>query len=176
MTSSPAEPDGVLEHTDTGAVLRFERHLHHPVEAVWAAVTEPSRLAEWWLPFPADITVDLRPGGRMVMTANGDEPFTMDFEVLRVEPPLLLEHTHADPGSRLLWELDPVDDGCILRLSHFVTDPAVAIERCYLVGLHASLERLNPCLDGAPIEWDWEGFARHQARYAAAGLAPEEPH
>mgnify|MGYP006914493840 CR=1 FL=1 len=52
----------------------------------------------------------------------------------------------------------------------------IAIERCYLVGLHTSLDRLGPCLDGAPIDWDWDGFAAHQARYAAAGLAPEEPH
>jgi hypothetical protein len=28
-----------------------------------ASSPEPSRLAEWWLPFDADITVDLRPAG-----------------------------------------------------------------------------------------------------------------
>ena len=175
-SSSPAaDPDGTIEPTANGAVLRFERRLSHPVAEVWAAITEPVRLAEWWLPFGADISVDLRPGGLIVMAATGDEPITITCEILRVEPPVLLEHTHVDPGSRLLWELESSGDGCILRLSHFVTDPATAIDNCYAVGLHTSLERLAPCLAGTPISWDDETFARHQRRYAAAGLAPELP-
>lgn len=168
-------PDGTIEATATGAVLRFERRLSHPTSEVWAAVTEPARLADWWLPFDANITIDLRPGGLIVMSATGDEPMTITCEILRVEPPVLLEHTHIDPGSRLLWELEPSDDGCILRLSHFVADPAVAVENCYIVGLHTSLDRLAPSLAGDPVPWDWDGFARHQRRYAAAGFAPELP-
>jgi uncharacterized protein YndB with AHSA1/START domain len=173
-SSRPAvDPDGTIEATDTGAVLRFERRLSHPVTEVWSAITEPARLADWWLPFDADITVDLRPGGSMVMSATGDEPVSITCEILRVEPPLLLEHTHADPGSRMLWELEPADGGCVLRLSHFVPDRGAAIDNCYIVGLHMSLSRLAPCLAGAPAPWDWDVFADHQRRYAVAGLAPE---
>lgn len=168
-------PEGTIEPTATGAVLRFERQLPHPVVEVWAAITEPARLADWWLPFDADITVDLRPGGLMAMVANGDEPVTITCEILRIEPPTLFEHTHVDPGSRMLWELEPDGDGCILRLSHFVTDRVAAIDNSYAVGLHTSLDRLAPCLEGAPTPWDWDAFARHQRRYAAAGLAPELP-
>ena len=179
MTATSPDPavyaDGTIEPTATGAVLRFERRLPHAVAEVWAAITEPARLADWWLPFDADITIDLRPGGLIVMSASGDEPVTITCEILRVEPPVLLEHTHVDPGSRLLWELEPNGDGCILRLSHFVTDPATAIDNCYAVGLHTSLDRLAPCLAGTPAPWDWDAFARHQHRYAAAGLAPEPP-
>jgi uncharacterized protein YndB with AHSA1/START domain len=179
MTSSssrPAvDPDGTIEPTATGGVIRFERRFAYPVAEVWSAITEPERLAEWWLPFDADITVDLRPGGMMVMAATGDEPVTITCEILRVEPPVLLEHTHVDPGSRVLWELEPSGDGCVLRLSHFVADPATAIENCYAVGLHTSLERLEPSLAGTPTPWDWDAFARHQRRYAAAGFAPELP-
>jgi uncharacterized protein YndB with AHSA1/START domain len=174
-TTSPVDPDGTIEPTASGGVIRFERHLNHPVAAVWAAITEPAALAEWWLPFAADITVDLRPGGLMVMAATGDEPMTITCEILRVEPPLLLEHTHVDPGSRVRWELEPVGDRCVLRLSHFVTDPATAIENGYAVGLHTSLERLAPHLAGTPVPWDWDAFARHQRRYAAAGLAAALP-
>ena len=173
--SGAGEPDGTLEATATGGVIRFERHLRHPVDEVWAAVTEPARIADWWLPFPAAITVDLRPGGLMVMSAIGGEPMTITCEVLRVEPPVLLEHTHVDPGSRVLWELEPESGGCTLRLSHFVTDPVTAIDNCYLVGLHTSLERLAPALAGTPIPWDDDTFTRHQRRYAAAGLAAEPP-
>ena len=84
---------------------------------------------------------------------------------------MLLEHTHVDAGSHLLWELEPVDTGCMLRLSHFVTDTATAINNCYVVGLYASLARLEPCLAGRPIAWDWDGFAVAQAHYASPGLA-----
>ena len=56
---------------------------------------------------------------------------------------MLLEHTHVDPGSYMRWELEPVDTGCVLRLSHFVTDTAAAIDNCYVVGLHTSLARLG---------------------------------
>jgi uncharacterized protein YndB with AHSA1/START domain len=169
-TTSPY--DGTLERTADGGVIRFERHLAYPISEVWDAITNPARLADWWLPFDADITVDLREGGQMVFAATGDEPMTITSTILRVEPPMLLEHTHVDPGSYMRWELEPVDTGCVLRLSHFVTDTAAAIDNCYVVGLHASLARLSPCLAGRPIAWDWDGFADAQAHYASIGLAP----
>jgi hypothetical protein len=53
-------------------------------------------------------------------------------------------HAAMNPGSRMLWELEPNGEGCILRLSNFVTDPAAAIDNCYAVGLHTSLDRLAP--------------------------------
>ena len=114
--------DGIVERTADGGVIRFERHLPYPIRDVWDAITDPERLADWWLPFDADITVDLREGGEMVFAGRGDEPVTMTCTILRVEPPMLLEHTHVDPGSYMRWELEPVDTGCVLRLSHFVTD------------------------------------------------------
>ena len=69
------------------------------------------------------------------------------------------------------WELERADGGCTLRLSHFLADPQIAVTNCYLVGLHESLERLEPCLSGKPEPWDWERFGRNQARYADQGLA-----
>lgn len=170
MSDQPAADDGTLERTDDGGVIRFERRLPYAISDVWDAITNPERLAEWWLPFDAEITVDLREGGALVFAAK-DGAVTLDFTVLRIDPPTLLEHTHAD-GSFLRWDLEPVDDGCVLRLSHFLTDVNGAIENCYVVGLHASLARLAPCLDRRPIPWDWDGFAEAQAQYALSGLAP----
>ncbi len=171
MSEIPASFDGALERTADGGVIRFERHLPYPIREVWDAITDPARLADWWLPFDADITVDLRAGGEMVFAGRGEEAMTMTFTILRVEPPMLLEHTHVDDSS-LRWELEPVATGCVLRLSHFVTDTARAIDNCYVVGLHASLARLEPCLAGRPVAWDWDGFAAAQAHYASIGLAP----
>ncbi len=169
---SPPAYDGTMERTADGGVIRFERRLAYPIREVWDTITNPARLADWWLPFEADITVDLREGGQMVMAARGDEPMTVTCTILRVEPPMLLEHTHVDAGAYLRWELEPVETGCVLRLSHFVPDAAAAIDKCYVVGLHASLARLEPCLAGEPIAWDWDGFAEAQAHYARAASPP----
>ena len=164
--------DGVLERTADGGVIRFERHLAYDVHDVWDAITTPARLADWWLPFEADITVDLREGGEIVFEGTPDgEPVTMTSTILRLEPPVLLEHTHPAPGSRMRWELEAADTGCLLRLSHIVPDVHEAIDGCYLVGLQTSLARLEPSLAGRPEPWDWDAFAGAQAHYAGLGLA-----
>ena len=164
--------DGVLERTADGGVIRFERHLSYDVGDVWNAITRPERLADWWLPFDADITVDLRVGGEMIFSGSNDgEPITMVCTILRVEPPLLFEHTHPAPGSTMLWELEAVDGGCILRLSHTLPDVGEAIDNCYLVGLQTSLDGLEPALAGEPTGWSWDAFASARAHYADLGLA-----
>lgn len=166
--------DGVLERTDKGGIIRFERHLPYDIGDVWDAVTSPERLAEWWLPFDADITVDLRVGGALVFTGQPDGEPVMTCTILRLEPPMLLEHTHPAPGSILRWDLEAADTGCILRLTHTVPDVTEAIDNCYLVGLQASLARLEPCLAGRPQPWDWDAFAVARAHYARLGLAAED--
>jgi hypothetical protein len=40
-----------------------------------------------------------------------------------------------------------------------------------VVGLHTSLSRLEPCLAGRPIAWNWDEFATSQIAYAGLGLA-----
>jgi len=172
MSDTTAPHDGRLERTPDGGVIRFERHLPYPVREVWDAITNPARLADWWLPFDDDITVDLREGGQMVFVGRGDDAPTIAVTILRVEAPMLLEHTHVDPGSSVRWELEPRDAGCVLRLSHHVPDADGAIGNCYVVGLHTSLGRLLPCLAGRPVAWDWDAFAEAQAQYARLGLAP----
>src|SRR3546814_12817257 len=106
------------------------------------------------------------------MAGRGDDAPTMSCTILRIEPPTLLEYTHGDPGSYMRWELAEVDGGCLLRVSHFVTDLASAIERCFLVGLPTSLYRLVPSLAGQPTDWDWAAFATAQAPDAPPGLEP----
>jgi len=164
--------DGSLERTADGGVIRFERRLGYPIREVWDAITNPERLGDWWFPFDADITIDLREGGEMVFAGEGDDgPIRMTLTILRVEPPTLFEHTHADEGSYMRWELEPVGEGTVLRLMHFVPDVDTAIGNCYVVGLHTSLGRLEPVLAGTPIAWDWEQFAESQAHYADMGMA-----
>lgn len=171
--TTDAAYDGLIERTPDGGVIRFERHLPYAIDDVWSAITDPERLGDWWLPFDADITVDLREGGEMRFVERSDEPVTMTLTVLRVEAPTLFEHTHAEPGSRMRWELEATSTGTTLRLAHHVVDADAAIGNCYVVGLHTSLSRLEPLLAGTPAPWDWDEFARTQAAYHQLGFAPE---
>src|SRR5438874_117477 len=79
---------GTFETIDERPALRFERHISHPIEAVWVAITEPARLAKW---FPCEVEVDLRMGGTMKfhfpeMTLP-DTASAMLGEVTELEPP-----------------------------------------------------------------------------------------
>lgn len=171
MTETAASPDGTLERTPEGGIIRFERHLPFPIEAVWDAITNPERLADWWLPFEAHITVDLREGGELVFAATSGEPPPLTCAILRVEPPVLFEHTAFVDGATLRWELEAVPEGTVLRLEERIADADEAIEGGWLVGLHISFSRLEPAIAGTPVPWDWDALAVAWARYAEHGLA-----
>lgn len=168
------EPYGTIERTPEGGFIRFDRQLAFPVEEVWSAITEPARLADWWPPFAADITVDLREGGAITFAWREHDIPTMEFTILRVEAPTLLEHTHTGPGSWMRWQLEPEAAGTRLRATYFVADPAMAIERGDVVGAHLSLDRLVQALSGHPVPWDNDAFAELRAGYAELGLAAVE--
>jgi uncharacterized protein YndB with AHSA1/START domain len=71
---------------------RIERtvELAHPPAKVWAALTTPEGLGSWFGSAGAEI--DLRPGGSAWMKW-GDEGFTADMRVERVEEPRVFGYT-----------------------------------------------------------------------------------
>ncbi|QPZ37889.1 SRPBCC family protein [Paramicrobacterium chengjingii] len=163
MNSSPT---GAIERTPDGGTVRFDRLLAFPIDDVWSAITQPERIADWWPPFAADITVDLREGGRIVFDWPDSDFPTLEFTITRLIVPTLLEHSHTSPGSWMRWELDATTDGTRLRATYFIPDIDMAIERGDLVGLHYSLDRLEPALAGRPSAWDTVAFTELAARYA----------
>lgn len=162
MTSTP---DGIIERTSQGGTVRFDRSLAFPIDEVWAALTDPARLADWWPPFAADITVDLREGGKIVFAWPDTDFPTLEFTIIRLQAPTLLEHTHTSPGSSMSYQLEATTEGTRLRAVYTVPDLDVAIERGDVVGLHHSLDRLPPALSGNPIAWDNGAFAALRANY-----------
>jgi uncharacterized protein YndB with AHSA1/START domain len=166
------DPRGTIERTPDGGTIRFERLLAFPVDEVWSALTDPVRIADWWPPFAADITVDLRVGGSIVFDWPEHDIPRFELEILRLQPPTLLEHRHTGPGSWMRWELEStVEGGTRLRATYFVPEPDQAIERGDVVGAHYSLDRLVAALAGRPVPWDDAAFAALSARYAEVGLA-----
>lgn len=162
-------PTGTIERIHDGGRVRFERHLAFTIEEVWAAITEPERLGDWWPPMVAEITVDLREGGSIVFDWPDLDFPTMKFEITRLDPPNLLEYKHTSPGSWMRWELKATDHGTRLLATYSVPEIDMAIERGDLVGLHYSLDRLVSALSGSPVGWDNDAFQELVAVYSEVG-------
>jgi uncharacterized protein YndB with AHSA1/START domain/ketosteroid isomerase-like protein len=172
VTATTASRHGTVHRTGKRGTIRFERRLAHPVERVWKAVTTSDGLAGWWLPFPATIRIDLVVGGEISFTAPelGEAPMTC--EILEIDAPHRLVHTHFDRAVTLTWELTADGDGCVLRLTQDTPDIAAALAQGHIVGLHHSLDRLEPALDGAPQPWDWDRLPVIEAEYRSMLASP----
>jgi uncharacterized protein YndB with AHSA1/START domain len=142
--------------------------LHHPPAAVWSALTDPERLPTW-APFRPDRDLSTTGPARFTQT-DGDVSDVADAEVLRAEPPALLEYEWG--GDLLRWELTAVDAGTRLVLRHAVQGPEWASR--VAAGWHLCLAQCDRLLAGDAVEHvtgsaaadhGWEDLER---RYAAA--------
>lgn len=138
-------------------ILHLERALPASRPAVFAAATEPDRLAEWWGPmgFTAPrVEVDLRVGGRyrIAMKPPGAGVFHLTGRFEQVEPPRALVYTfrweQPDPDDReTLVRLRLLDDPLGTRLTveqgAFATEARRALHR---QGWSESLDRLGAYL------------------------------
>ena len=84
--------------------IRFERSYPRPVETVWAALTDPTRLADWM----GKSEVEPRVGGKFLTIQDSAAPMT--GKVLVWEPNRTLEFTWSNkdaPDSVVRYELKP---------------------------------------------------------------------
>jgi uncharacterized protein YndB with AHSA1/START domain len=96
-------PTGIVEQRDGQHVLVQTRTFQAPIEDVWAAVTEPERLARWigtWTGDPASGSVHFR------MLFEGEEHAGEAMEIRVCEPPHRLHVTSRAGAEVWLLELD----------------------------------------------------------------------
>src|SRR4051812_45718337 len=102
--------DGTHETLDDGPHrVRFERRLNHPIDRVWAALTDPDQIEAWL----ARAELDLREGGRVHLEWLNTDEEGRRYEgadatgtVARLDPPRLVEYD-TDGHGTLTWELEP---------------------------------------------------------------------
>jgi uncharacterized protein YndB with AHSA1/START domain len=141
---------GELRHDRSGRAVRFERHYATDVEDLWAACTDPDRLARWF----ADVAGDLNVGGKaFIGFRDGDHT---EISIRRCEPPHALELDWAfgeEAMSVLSVELTTSDDGgTLLVLDHRALPTSSAPG--YAAGWHAYLDLLEACVAGRePSTW-----------------------
>ena len=157
--------DGTIAISGDIALIGFERRLHHPIEAVWAALTEPGQISTWL----GEGTLEPRQGGSVALRTGPegrpDLQRSMSGRVLSCEPPRLLEYEWLQPGldlSVVRYELEAEAGGTVLRFTH-----RRSISRGALggrAGWHAYLDRLAAHLDGLPVpSWAERRAAVEQA-------------
>jgi uncharacterized protein YndB with AHSA1/START domain len=146
MTFNPTPLAPVDREAQDGRwTLVFVREFRHPPEKVWAALTDPDQL-DAWSPFRSDRSLATTGPATLTMV-DGDEEVPLAANVLRAEPPALLEYTWDE--DRLRWELTATDGGTRLVLHHTVQAegwiPKVA------AGWHLCFDVAEHLLDGDPV-------------------------
>lgn len=168
----PETPDGTADQGFSSSLsdgsggrtaLRMERRLAHPPQRVWDAITQPAHLARW---FPSEVSVDLRPGGRIGFHFPGDPGPGMTGEVTDADEPRLFAFTWGE--DHLSWEITPDGDGSLLSLVHTFGDRFGAAS--FASGWQVCVIALGQVLAGGPVdvEQDTRG-ALHEAYLARFG-------
>lgn len=113
--------NGAIRKTAEGYEIFFVRRLKKPIEKVWAAVTVPERIADWFTGMRFDPAPQL--GAEVSLSfPDDDPPYEMTGgEVIAFEPPQLFAWTWPmddRPALVVRFELAPDGgDGCVLTFS-----------------------------------------------------------
>lgn len=158
---------GIISVSDKEATITFERHLSHPIEKVWAALTEPEKRAVWFGP----TTIEPEKGGTLITTAEGppapEEVRKTMATILTWEPPNVFEYKEeaSNVGSTIVrFELKAKDDMTILLMTNSRLKPEDA--HGYAPGWHAFLDRFEASLNKEELpEWG-KRYGEVQAEYA----------
>lgn len=149
------EREGRLTIEGDRAVLTFERRLAFPIQAVWAAITDPEHRNQWM----GQTTIDAREGGVIEMMPDGplapSEHKKMTGRIRVWDPPHVFEHEWRQriiEDSVVRYELSADGDGTLLRFTH--RGLGIRNAEGFRPGTHAYLDRLEAQLAGDPLP-DW---------------------
>jgi uncharacterized protein YndB with AHSA1/START domain len=151
--------------------LRFVRRFAHPVERVWAALTESDQLQFW---MPCDIVGERRAGADITLPfwpAQVEkyqlEETTLAGRIEVWEPPVVFQWTWG--GDILRFELKSTDAGTTMTFTTWLESPDLDEAAGAAGGYHVCLDQLRILLDtgSAPalVESD-EAARRLQSEYA----------
>ena len=158
-----SEELGTVTRANSEYAIRLERLLDHEPQAVWAMLTEPSRIVDWLAPGE----IEQRKGGtaRLNFTDSG---IIIDSAVTEFEELRLLEYSWSSPGEPLRpvrWELESNAEGTRLILSLRIPDDEDIARSC--AGWEAHLMMLLAAIEGVPIKFPFERFQATREAYKA---------
>lgn len=146
----------VLQKAGPRPVIRFERHLHRPVDAVWRAVTDPTEMKSW---FPTRIEIDeWRAGARMTHHFDEHNIDPLPGTVLEWDPPRRVSFTWGEDTITFELTADGAD-ATVLVLTEELSASAAARNAA---GWEACLDRLE---SGTEADTWKNRFDRYSAEF-----------
>jgi len=134
----------VITKVENGHTVRFERHLKHSVEKVWAMLTDNEKLTKWFSELSVE---DLREGG--VIKFDMQDGSFEELAIIEVKWNSVLEYTWGEDQVR--FELYPEPEGCRLVLIEKVNKITSHTPRD-IAGWDVCLDVIEALLDGRTIE------------------------
>ncbi|GAB3880643.1 SRPBCC family protein [Terrabacter terrigena] len=168
--SEPTRVLGRIEREGDAVAVVFDRHYATTKADLWAACTEPDRLARWFAP----VSGDLREGG--TFTIHFDDADTPVCRVIRCAPPerLVWEWPVGEVAGLVTVGVATDGDGARLTLRHERLTPAQAPG--YAAGWDTYVRSLDAYLRGADgPDWDAMWSALHELYAAASTSGAADP-
>ena len=158
MTDDLEARRGVVTTEDDGRLrLEYRRSWPDPIDDVWAALTEPERLARWIGRYEGPRGTGAT--GTFVMTQEEGDQSGQGMTIVECEPPrrLVVEWEPTDYGHwRVELDLWAEGDRTVLRfVQHF---PAGTEVTDMAMGWHWYLDKLSAELGDGTAPTDWDAF------------------
>jgi uncharacterized protein YndB with AHSA1/START domain len=148
---------GHVKREKEGFKVTFERKLAFPIETVWAAITEPKQMAQWF----TDVEMDFTVGGKMLIRFRDDAKTESFGKILKIEPPRVFEYLWEDELAS--WQLFPEGNHtCKLVLVYSKVPESYAMS--VPAGWHVILDQLEEVLNGSPGPYPFGGAETEAAR------------
>ena len=157
MTDTDSRRGVVTTEADGRTRLEFRRSWPDAIEDVWAALTEPDRLARWIGKYEGE----RRPGGSGTfdMTQEEGDHAGSPTRIVECDPPRRLVVEWIQEGSDN-WRVDLdlwVEDGrTVLRFVQVLPAGGEVIDMA--LGWHWYLDKLGAEIDGGTPPTDWDAF------------------
>ncbi|WP_051515852.1 SRPBCC family protein [Candidatus Blastococcus massiliensis] len=157
MTEHLESRRGVVTRLDDGRQrLEFRRSWPDPIEDVWAALTEPDRLARWIGTYEGERAVGAT--GTFTMT-HEEEPAGEQMTIVACEPPrrLVVQWVQEDTDAwRVDLDLATEDGRTVLRFVQVFGAEADVTD--FAMGWHWYLDKFGSEVAGSPVPGNWDTF------------------
>jgi uncharacterized protein YndB with AHSA1/START domain len=144
--------EATLLHTGDRPVLRFERYLAKPPEAVWRAVTDPVEMRSW---FPTRIEIDeWRVGAVLTHHFDGHDIDPLPGVVRAWDPPRHVSFTWGT--DTISFELAAAQDGGTIFVLTEELSANIAARNA--AGWESCLDRLVDGTEGEPWQTRFDRY------------------